>query len=923
MKNKKTGFIFKLAVVATTFTLNLSAEQIAQVSIDEVRLSPNYTRPVTPVNRDPSHFPTYSIPDHGDTYTILDHEESMEIMNAYPRNAQGIEVMQDVEDMVNAPRGFIDRYLETRNFPAQDFFETRWGKRPYYDTILPALDRPDGLPETQQIHSIEFEDASLSQVLRELARQMDISYIAPNDLGDSGVTVRFRDMSPTDAFRALVRTNGKEVYNTFGAFSLRDPQPPVPILRRYKLNFNYEDTAIATSSGSSSNVSTGGGAGTTSGTSSIDVDLEPDYSGFIENVQTLAAIDFGREPVLGAQGQAAQPTVIYQDTDRILTVNALPQGHEAILAYLETINKPQENIELEVFIAETSLNPRSELGIDWSFVGGNGYTISGSGMFAQAVSGFALIPGAPGPGEPAFGKLAMADISATIRMLEQDTGSKTYAHPRVLTTNNRPVLLESVIEVPYELSSTTTSTDVNPNAVQNNSTAFKRVGVEIGLRPMLQDQGVVRMKTSITISSVIGEAPDGQPIISTRSYGGDMSVMNGEYIIIGGLGQSSFTQTERGVPYLSALPFIGNFFKSKSAEKSTQHMLIFIRPLVKNNFYRGLEMNAMGKTAGFSEFREGEINKNVRQITRYSRNAIDPFEKANLSNTIVSLEERLGILEQTRDMVIVERDRRLDRTVEKKATLQREIEDLESKIKEDWDDPHALREVITIKVEKDDEIRKLERELRDIEDTYNEALTPIEKEIGEARLEKEISERELKRLEELDRLFVPQFDEDNELRLRSRSGSRVNVDLGSQVGDNITNQTIILEEREPESPDVVAPTIRREVIEVDVVEDIVDVDIVDVPVIDRTRESAREIDVIRSVDNDTVIIRPRSEAVVGEAKIKESQKDDVEVKEETNKEEESVEGVVVESVEEEGTPSSSTDLLDLDALLRELEGGDL
>jgi Flp pilus assembly secretin CpaC len=734
----------------------LSAPASDKIAVKQVEAPKSYTRRVEPVKSTPSGFEVL-----GDVSVEPTPEQ---LQNLYPQNAEGLSEVKEMEKRFNGPDGFLQRFLETRNYPAQNFFTTRWGSVPAFETILPSAEKADGLPETEKIDIIEFENADLNGVLRELARKMDISYITPNDIPETRVTVQFKGMSPTDAFRALVKNNKKEVFKVFGAYTLRDPLPPSMLLRRYKLSFNYEDKSVATSSGSS--LSSGAGSST--------------------------GITFGEQPQAGkagAGGNSGSPTVVYQETERILTINAMQQGQDAVMTYLETINRPQENIEMEVFVAETSVNPKSFTGVDWSFAGENGYTVGGAGAFTKLVDGFAEVNNGTAAAV-ALGKISIPNISATIRMLETDTNSKTYAHPSLLTTNNRPAILESVVEVPYQLSSTTSSTGSTTDSVNNNSTAFKRVGVTVGIRPILQDHGIIRIKVNVSISSVAGTAQDGQPIISTRSYGGDFSVMNGEYIVIGGLGQSSFTTTNNAVPYLSAMPILGNLFKNNNTSNDTKNMLIFVRPSVKDSFYKGVKPNYVDKRASFAKFEEGKINHNTQQVIRHERDIKDPFIKSRLQKNIVEVDKRIETLGLTRAALEEEKKKATEAEAAKVKALQTEVDELGKELSNNWDNPEKLRESAEKKVEVQQKLEEAVSTQKKVEAGFDEAIAPLEKKIEDAKVEREATAEELKRLEELDKLYMPKFDEDGKLKVQVGPGTPT-ATVGEKVDDITTSNTVV------------------------------------------------------------------------------------------------------------------------------------
>lgn len=537
--------------------------------------------------------------------------------------------------------------------------KTLWGAKPEFDTIVSGISYSDTLPDTKSLRTLDLKKAPFDTVMASLARDMHISYISSPDLPKTEITALFDSMSPTDIFRALAQQQNLEVIDYFGAFTLRTKQEPPMILRKYKLDFNYIDAgdtmeAVGAQLQNNSTTSNGGSnSNMGSGFGNVSKSLKADYGEFIDNIKSLARLDLTnatsgkdkRKDTVkdgkSASTSSQDSVVIYDPDNRTLLVQATAAGHEAVLTYLETINSPQENVAIEIFVAETSLNPTTDLGVNWSFASESGFTVAYNPASSVGSQGIGL------------GNWQIDNFSATIKALQADKQGRSYSHPRVLTTNNRSVTLESVVEVPYT-SSSSAVVEGSGGRTDTSSTDFKRVGITISVVPIIQGNDILRLKVSVTNSTLQGYSEDGEPITSVRSYGGAFSLNSGEYIVIGGLGENRYTNTQSGLAFLQSVPYLGNLFGTSAISNETKNLLVFIRPVIKKQFRKGLDVNTMDKGALYATNSKWPLLFNPNDIV--SKDSIadskDPFAVSDANNAFHTLDKVAVKKAQEKGMIV-------------------------------------------------------------------------------------------------------------------------------------------------------------------------------------------------------------------------------------------------------------------------------
>ena len=76
------------------------------------------------------------------------------------------------------------------------------------------------------------------------------------------------------------------------------------------------------------------------------------------------------------------------------------------------------------------------------------------------------------------------------------------------------------------------------------------------------------------------EVSTDKPRSTTREVKTQVTVNDGDTVILGGLIAENTIENIKYVPILSSLPLVGRFFKSTSIEKEQRELLIFITPSI-------------------------------------------------------------------------------------------------------------------------------------------------------------------------------------------------------------------------------------------------------------------------------------------------------------------------------------------------------
>jgi len=283
------------------------------------------------------------------------------------------------------------------------------------------------------------------------------------------------------------------------------------------------------------------------------------------------------------------------DTSQLFVV-ATRQQHSLIAAYLRAVDQRQKLVRISVKFVETSRNPQSTFGIDWS------QTLLGSGgpvtLSGAAAAGAAATAGsAPTPLTTPINlnnlsqtKLPAALLSApafqwTLQAIASDQSSSVVQDPVIFTSNNREVTFKATTQQPIQQGSTTFGT---ATAATTSQIAYIEVGTELTVLPSVMPgsgprKEIILLSLSINVSTIIGQQVIGgnpYPVTSSRSYSYSVPIPTGETLAIAGLEQRTSQTSDNKVPLLGDIPLVGYLFKSRNDQVLHTTLLAFITPEV-------------------------------------------------------------------------------------------------------------------------------------------------------------------------------------------------------------------------------------------------------------------------------------------------------------------------------------------------------
>ena len=108
---------------------------------------------------------------------------------------------------------------------------------------------------------------------------------------------------------------------------------------------------------------------------------------------------------------------------------------------------------------------------------------------------------------------------------------------------------------------------------------FREFGVRLKFTPVIQPNGnihlhVVPEVSTLDFADAVTVSGTTVPAISTRKADTEFELQDGQSFVIAGLMDNRVTDIINKVPWIGDIPIIGNFFKSKSAQKSNSELMV-------------------------------------------------------------------------------------------------------------------------------------------------------------------------------------------------------------------------------------------------------------------------------------------------------------------------------------------------------------
>jgi type IV pilus assembly protein PilQ len=283
-------------------------------------------------------------------------------------------------------------------------------------------------------------------------------------------------------------------------------------------------------------------------------------------------------------------SVIADERTNTVAIRDRPEIAENLARLLRSVDTADQQVHIKARIVDANSSFSRSIGVRWGVSSEPGrFSSSGTldvGANTDTGNPINVNLGAVNPTSGVgmqIGRLSgLTSIDAQLTAAEENGDVHILSEPSIMTLNNGAAKIRSGLKI-YVKSTSDISIGGGGGSASGSSSDLQEIdtGIELQVTPQITRNNFLKLK----IEAVESEADftrtvDGIPAILDNSANTTVVLKSGETTVIGGLLRSRETKTTRGVPGISKVPILGWLFKSRSKEKSSSQLLIFITPTI-------------------------------------------------------------------------------------------------------------------------------------------------------------------------------------------------------------------------------------------------------------------------------------------------------------------------------------------------------
>jgi type II secretory pathway component GspD/PulD (secretin) len=305
--------------------------------------------------------------------------------------------------------------------------------------------------------------------------------------------------------------------------------------------------------------------------------------------------------------------------------------YDSVIRLINQLDTPTKQVLIEAKMVETSKNPTSTKGVDWTgtFSGqnvtfGNGQTVGQYGSTVANVTGAAVgataVPFAAAPPQSAgagsgpingsgssFGQVLTTTIgggglglntakgffpntaflnanglSAVLNFLNSSQDTEILSTPRAVTLDNETATLAVTTAEP--IFATTAGTQGSPGGAQ---VTYTNVGTILKVTPRVSANRTINLKVVPEVSDiggVITKTISGEEsqadFFDVRTITTQVLIPSGNTLVMGGLVSDNRTRGTVKVPILGDIPYLGALFRNDTKSQIKKDLIIFVTPTI-------------------------------------------------------------------------------------------------------------------------------------------------------------------------------------------------------------------------------------------------------------------------------------------------------------------------------------------------------
>jgi len=365
-------------------------------------------------------------------------------------------------------------------------------------------------------------------------------------------------------------------------------------------------------------------------------DLAATLTNLVARSQTVAQTAPGARPLFRPLSEFEAPVQIFADkATNAIIISSTKGAYTKLQSVIRELDTRRNQVFVEAVIMEVQVDRLRQIGSDpiqviaagesgaVRAIGGLNVAPENLSNIAKAIVGDAVAGGA-------LSTLNTVNIRAFLQLLMSLTDTNVLSTPQVLAADNQEAKIVVGENRPFPTGQAQGITGGTLVTIER-----KDVGVTLEITPQVLENDLIRLKIKQEITAIadnvaqtIGTGTSSVPVGPTttkRSMETTTIAKDRQTLVVGGLVRDNVTISERKVPLLGDIPFLGWLFKFQSRAVEKLNLLVFLTPTLVKDDSDVVELNTRKSAEVGTIQRDGRIE----EPTRLKQEVLEKLERQN------------------------------------------------------------------------------------------------------------------------------------------------------------------------------------------------------------------------------------------------------------------------------------------------------
>ena len=294
---------------------------------------------------------------------------------------------------------------------------------------------------------------------------------------------------------------------------------------------------------------------------------------------------------------SARGDVVADPRTNALIIEDIPSVLPGVQRLLGQLDRKTQEVEIEARVVAATRSFARDIGMQLGFATGNGksWSVGGApvvgtspitvaGLVPKYITLGTQIPlfsnqaAVGGSGNPLSGGVSFTNFSnnyrvdAILTMAEARGLLKILSRPRVVTQNNIGATVRQGLRIPV-----VTAAQLGGPP----TTTYTPAELRLAVTPQVTAENTIFLNVDVENTTPdFSRQVSGNPTLITQEATTSVLVTDGGTVVIGGVIQTQNSVTVQQIPLLGDIPVLGNLFKRRAVDTSTQELIFFITPKI-------------------------------------------------------------------------------------------------------------------------------------------------------------------------------------------------------------------------------------------------------------------------------------------------------------------------------------------------------